>query len=135
MQDVCRYNQKKTQRQSEQNSQTQNKTDKSGTGPDFVLDDGSVRLCACASKTLLATVLAPSAGLTSESAAGPDLFGAAEETPQAAVSTPPDVVTLVSALTPDSDADQVLFGGCSTASTVGPDLCSADKGVCTNPRL
>ena len=30
--------------------------------------------------------------------------------------TPPDVATLVSALTPDSDADQVLLGGGSTAS-------------------
>ena len=32
------------------------------------------------------------------------------------VPTLPDVATLVSALTPDSDADQALLGGCSTAS-------------------
>ena len=50
------------------------KTDKSVTGPDFVLDDGCVRLCACASKTLLVAVVAPSAGLTS-------VFGAVKETP------------------------------------------------------
>ena len=62
------------------------KTGKSGTGPGFVLDDECVRLRACASKPLLASVVDPSAVLTS-------VFGAAEETPQAAVSTPPHVTT------------------------------------------
>ena len=41
--------------------------------------------------------------------------------------TPPDAATLVSALTLNSDADQALFGGCSTASAVGPDLFGAAK--------
>ena len=44
------------------------------------------------------------------------MFGAAKETPQAAVPTSLDVATLVSALTPDSDTDEALFRKCSTAS-------------------
>ena len=122
---------------------------KSSTGPDFALDNGSVRLCACASKILLETVLVPSVGLMSESAAGPDLFGATKETTQVAVPTPSDVATMVSVLTLNFDADQVLFGGCSTASAASSDLfytaketpssdgadsyqCGND-GVCANP--
>ena len=52
------------------------KAGKSGTFPDFVLVDGSVRLYAYTSKSPLATVLAPpTAGLTTISAIDQDLFG------------------------------------------------------------
>ena len=73
---------RKLKEEAKETAKPKTKAGKSGTGPDFVLDNGRVRLCACASETLLSTVLAPSVGLTSESAANPDLFGAAKETPQ-----------------------------------------------------
>ena len=79
-------NSTKRKRKDEARKTAKTKAGKSGTGLDFVLDDESIRLCACASETLLAMLLALSDGLTS-------LFGAAKETPQAAVPTPPNVTT------------------------------------------
>ena len=57
-------------------AKTKTETGKSSTGPDFVLADGSVCLCAYVSETPQVLVLAPATvRLTTESAVGVDLFG------------------------------------------------------------
>ena len=75
---IYAYANRKLKDEARETAKPKTKTGKSGTGPDFVLDDGCVCLCVCARETLLAAVLALSAKLTS-------VFGAAKETPQAVV--------------------------------------------------
>ena len=108
---------KKLKDEARETAKPKTKTGKSGTGPDFVLEDGHVRPRACASQTLLATVVASSSGGVNASYVATLVFVLIPDSaPQVAVPTPPDVATLVSALAPDSEADPDLFGGCATAS-------------------